>query len=66
MNYYLLAYITPASGWCIHTIIIHNELDRDLIREDQSKVPCLVLLRMDLGGDVYLVMILEPVSLESC
>ena len=47
-NYYLLAYVTPASSWCFNTIIFHHELDFDLICENQPKILRLVLLCIDL------------------
>ena len=57
MNFYLLAHETPASGRCFNTIILGNELNRDSICENESKVPCLVLLGMDCGGDGSTVLI---------
>src|ERR1700678_2228046 len=66
MNYCSLAYLTPASSWCFDGIVSHDKFDWNPVCEDQSKVLCLVLLRMDHMGSIYSVTFSEPISLHSC
>src|ERR1700678_632622 len=65
MIIYLLAYEAPAASNCFDTIVLGNKLHGGFISENQSNVPCLVLLRIDRGGDDCTVMIFKPISLRT-
>jgi hypothetical protein len=64
-DYDLLAYVTPASAWCLHLVVFH-EFHLDFVSVDESNIPSLFLVAVDLRGDGYVVMILKPVTLIKC
>jgi len=64
-GYNLLAYVTPVSTWCLHLVVFH-EFYLDFVCVDESNIPSLFLVAVDLRGDGYVVLILKPVTLVKC
>jgi hypothetical protein len=64
VNYYLLAYVTPASTWRLLAAIILGKSNFDSISKNQTKVLGLILLGSDLQGNGDSVIVMQPIYLK--